>query len=114
MASGDDDPSSLMHDFIEGENAAHQAVIYSKSHCPWCRNVEMLFRSIEGLDAKIYQLDQMKHGNAIQEKLCHLTGLSTVPNVFVNQQHVGSHDDVVDVDAHNDKRLFEMLKKVKE
>ncbi len=45
------------------------------------------------LQIKIIELDRVKNGSKIQDELYRLTGQSTVPNVFVNNQHVGGNDD---------------------
>ncbi len=48
------------------------------------------------LDVKIYNLDQMGlRGKEIHEELFKITGQRTVPNVFVNNQHVGGWVDTV-------------------
>lgn len=40
-----------------------------------------------------HELDQMGNGSAIQNQLASMTGQRSVPNVFVNNQHVGGNDD---------------------
>lgn len=41
----------------------------------------------------IMELDERADGDAIQQGLARLTGQRSVPNVFVNGQHVGGNDD---------------------
>ena len=104
-------PSFSAGDFVLAENEAHPVVIYSKTYCPWCRNIKMLFRSIDGLDVKIHELDQHEHGPAIQQALAAIISkggqTTTVPQVFVWAKHVGGHDDVVDM--YRDKSLATVL-----
>jgi glutaredoxin 3 len=53
-------------------------------------------------------LDQMKDGNAIQSELLVMTGQGTVPNVFVNGQHVGGNAETQA--AFLNGRLAQMIK----
>jgi len=41
------------------------------------------------------ELDQVDDGAAIQEYLTQKTGQRTVPNIFINQQHIGGCDDLL-------------------
>jgi len=40
-----------------------------------------------------HELDRMDNGSAIQNQLAAMTGQRSVPNVFVNNTHVGGNDD---------------------
>ena len=57
---------------------------------------------------KVHELDQEKNGVAIQRVLYQLTGQRTVPNVFVNNQHVGGNDKVQA--AYHSGELLKLLK----
>ena len=48
---------------------------------------------MDGVEAKILELDQDENGAAIQEALLEMTGQKTVPNVFVKGNHIGGNDD---------------------
>jgi len=80
--------------FVEDTISDNKVAIFSKSHCGYCRSVKQLFAS-EFPDVKpvIYELDKREDGADIQEYLYQKTGQSTVPNVFVNKQHIGGNDD---------------------
>lgn len=80
--------------YIEEENATHQVVIWSKSHCPYCRATKQLFHSIPNIEVKVIEVDIEPNGYIIQQELMKLTGQRTVPNVFVNNVHVGGNSDV--------------------
>ena len=43
----------------------------------------------------VYELDEIEHGDIIQEVLLINTGQRTVPNVFVNGRHLGGNDDTI-------------------
>jgi glutaredoxin 3 len=78
-------------DFVKNEISSSAVVVFSKSYCPYCSATKSLMSDLK-IDAKIYELDQMKDGSAIQDALLDLTGQRTVPNVFVNGQHLGGND----------------------
>ena len=64
----------------------------SKSYCPYCTATKSLLRA-EGVDVVVHELDRMKDGSSIQQELAQMTGQRTVPNVFINGQHLGGNDD---------------------
>jgi glutaredoxin 3 len=66
---------------------------FSKSFCPYCTKTKALFTEL-GVNAKIYELNEMDDGAAIQDALFVMTGQRTVPNVFINQKHIGGNDSV--------------------
>jgi len=80
-------------DFINQENSSNQVVIWSKSYCGYCAATKRLFGSIDGIQVSCHELDRMSNGSAIQNELANMTGQRSVPNVFVNNQHVGGNDD---------------------
>eukprot|EP00752_Nemacystus_decipiens_P007627 g6817.t1 len=80
-------------DFVEKEVEGNNVVVFSKSYCPFCAKTKNLFASL-GVDATVYELDQMDDGPAIQAVLGAKTGQTTVPNVFVKGTHVGGNDAV--------------------
>ena len=80
-------------DFVKSENTTHQVVVWSKSYCPYCQQTKKLFKSIEGVNMVVHELDQMEDGYRYQQALFQLTGQRSVPNVFVRGVHVGGNDD---------------------
>ena len=70
-----------------------QVVVWSKSYCPYCHQTKALFAGMSGIQVVTHELDQMSNGSAIQNQLAAMTGQRSVPNVFVNNQHVGGNDD---------------------
>jgi len=79
--------------------------VFSKSYCPYCRATKALLTE---MGAKYYaiELDQVDDGSAIQAALGDITGQSTVPNVFIKQQHIGGNSDLQAIKG----RLPNMLK----
>jgi glutaredoxin 3 len=46
-----------------------------------------------GVEFKVFELDEMADGADIQDALLKMTGQRSVPNVFVNKEHIGGNDD---------------------
>jgi glutaredoxin 3 len=80
--------------------------IHSKSFCPYCQKTKALLSEL-GVDAKVFELNEMDDGPAIQDALLAMTGQRTVPNVFINQQHVGGNDNLQA--ANKNGKLKQML-----
>ncbi|XP_018409446.1 PREDICTED: thioredoxin reductase 3 isoform X2 [Nanorana parkeri] len=83
-------------------------MVFSKSYCPYCIQVKELFTSL-GKEYVALELDECDDGSSIQEVLHELTGLRTVPSVFVNKTHVGGCDKTLQ--AHRDGTLQKLLDK---
>ena len=72
--------------FVDHLVAKHQVVIFSKSYCPYCRQVK---------DLLTVELDLHEDGAVIQRVLYQSTGQRTVPSVFVNGRHIGGASDTL-------------------
>ncbi len=83
-----------------------QVAIFSKTYCPFCTRTKTLFESL-GEDAMILELDLRPDGDVMQAALTRMTGQRSVPNVFVNGNHVGGNDDTHA--AHRSGKLDELL-----
>jgi len=79
--------------------------VFSKSWCSYSRAAKA---TLTQLGAKFYtiELDQVDDGSAIQAALEEITGQTTVPNVFINHQHIGGNDDL----QSRRKQLPQLLK----
>ena len=93
-------------DFIQTAITNNKVVVFSKSYCPFCTKTKDLFSEL-GVDATVYELNQMDNGADIQDTLLELTGQRTVPNTFINGQHVGGNDNVQS--ANKSGKLKELL-----
>ncbi|KAI0050595.1 glutaredoxin, partial [Auriscalpium vulgare] len=75
--------------------ADNKVTIFSKSYCPYCRRAKALFSSeYPEVEPKIIELDLVEDGDSIQAYLAELTKQRTVPNVFINREHIGGSDDL--------------------
>ncbi|KAJ4759497.1 Glutaredoxin family protein [Rhynchospora pubera] len=87
-AHGDKSASAFVHNAIY----SHRIAIFSKTYCPYSVRAKKIF---EELNEKpfVVELDQREDGRAIQNVLLDLVGRRTVPQVFINGQHIGGCDD---------------------
>ena len=85
-----------IQNFIQEENASHRVVVWSKTYCPFCAATKDLLQELSSehpdLDIVVHEMDQHSQGYIIQQELLKTTGQRTVPNVFVNNQHIGGND----------------------
>ena len=79
-------------EMIQDELRSHRVVVYSKTFCPHSRAVKEILRSLsQGYVA--VELDHVAHGRDLQRALARLTGVATVPQVFIDGRFVGTADD---------------------
>lgn len=67
--------------------------VASKTYCPYCRKAKDILKK-HGAKAEIIELDVVEEGSAIQEYLAEVTGQRTVPNIFINGNHIGGSSDL--------------------
>ncbi|KAJ6551738.1 aryl-alcohol oxidase-like protein [Mycena capillaripes] len=81
-------------ELVETAINENKIMIFSKSTCPYCRRAKALFaQQFPEETPVVFELNEREDGPAIQAYLREKTGQNTVPNVFVNQKHVGGNDD---------------------
>jgi len=91
---------SLVQDAIK----QNKVVVFSKSYCPYCKSAKALLkeRNVKDTEVKIFELDEIEDGPAIQQYLASGKGPGkaqrTVPNIFIKEQHIGGSDDLRDFD----------------
>ena len=78
--------------------------IYSTAVCPYCMSAKNLLKS-KGLEWSELRIDTDPTQREVM--LARSGGRRTVPQIFINDQHVGGFDDLVVADR-NDK-LAELL-----
>ncbi|KAA8499889.1 Glutaredoxin-C1 [Porphyridium purpureum] len=74
--------------------ASAGVVVFSKTTCGFCMRVKQLLAELQVANVQVYELNQMKEGAELQNELARLTGQRTVPNVFIDGNHVGGYDKV--------------------
>ncbi|KAJ6120007.1 hypothetical protein N7523_004287 [Penicillium sp. IBT 18751x] len=68
-------------------------VVFSKSYCPYCTATKKLLKE-NGAKFTTLELDQIDDGSAIQDALEEITQQRSVPNIFINQKHIGGNSDL--------------------
>ena len=68
----------------------NKAIVYSTATCPYCVRAKQL------LDAKgiAYTEIRVDLDDAERDKMIKLTGRRTVPQIFLDDQHIGGCDDL--------------------
>ncbi|KAG2398600.1 Glutaredoxin-C4 protein [Vigna angularis] len=107
--------ASSVGKFVDETINSHKIVIFSKTYCPYCKRAKALFKELKqvphvveldergivepGIDQltfclfSIYNFTGIEDGSKIQDVLINIVGRRTVPQVFVNGQHLGGSDD---------------------
>ncbi|KAI5949592.1 hypothetical protein KGF54_005469 [Candida jiufengensis] len=83
---------------IQSTIESNKIVVYSKSYCPYCTSTKQIL-SQNGVNPTIIELNQITDGSSIQQGLYEITGQRTVPNIFINGEHIGGNSDLVDLNS---------------
>ena len=70
--------------------------IYTKAFCPYCSRALALLRS-KGVEPE--DIDITMDRDLRQEMIGRADGRTTVPQIFIDGQHVGGSDDLAALDA---------------
>ncbi len=73
--------------------------IYTKGYCPYCHRAKALFEE-KGLTFKEYAIDVQPELR--DEMISRANGGWTVPQIFINEQHIGGCDDLVALNMQNE------------
>lgn len=77
---------------LEGLIAANRCVMFSMPSCPWCVKAEE-FLAKKKLKCKTVNLQESQY---LAFEVIKATGQRTVPNIFIDGQHVGGHDTLLE------------------
>ncbi|EWH10669.1 glutaredoxin 3 [Catenovulum agarivorans DS-2] len=72
--------------------------IYSKGWCPFCRRAKALFMQ-KGVEFNEIDIDQQPEK---RDEMIQLSGRSAVPQIFINEHHVGGCDDLFDAEYNGE------------
>ena len=72
-----------------------KAIVYSTRICPYCVRAKMLLekRKIDYIEYKVDENNEM-----FQQMLELSNGRQSVPQIFIDDKHVGGYDDLVELD----------------
>lgn len=82
---------------LEPEEKMSNVVMYSTAFCPYCMRARMLLVS-KGVDVKEILLDKEPQYRSEMESR---SGRTSVPQIFIDDFHVGGYDDLSELDADN-------------
>jgi len=68
--------------------------MYYNDNCPFCKNAEKLLES-KGVDIEKINVDKEADDFA---KVIAQTGQDSVPQIFIDGQHIGGFDDISELD----------------
>mmetsp|Transcript_24958 Transcript_24958/g.30679 ORF Transcript_24958/g.30679 Transcript_24958/m.30679 type:complete len:151 (+) Transcript_24958:76-528(+) len=94
-------------EFVKTEIASAKVVIFSKPFCPFCKKTKKLLDS-KSIEYKAIEITELDNGDEVQDALLEISGQRTVPNVFINGEHLGGNDDAQQ--AARSGKLDELLK----
>lgn len=69
--------------------------IYTKQTCPFCHRAKALLQQ-KGVSYKEIAIDQAPDQRAV---MIERSGRTTVPQIFIDNQHIGGCDDLFAMDA---------------
>ena len=69
--------------------------IYFKSWCPYSQRALALLTS-KGVDFKA--IDLTDNADELEEQMRERSGRTSVPQIFINGQHIGGYDDIAALD----------------
>jgi len=93
-------PSSPMEE-VDRLVAANPVMVFSKTTCPFCAKIKDLFEGLK-IQIGVLELNEVDNGAEIQAALLEKTGQKTVPNVFINGQHIGGCSDTLKLHENNE------------
>jgi len=73
--------------------------IYTKQHCPYCVRVKAL---LDSKGAKYQEFEVDKNAEQFQIMLQRAPGRRTVPQIFINDKHIGGCDDLFACDQQGE------------
>lgn len=76
-----------------------KVVMYCTAVCPYCVRAEMLLKRKGVNEIEKIRVDLQPE---LREAMTAKTGRRTVPQIYINDRHVGGYDDLVELDSEGD------------
>ena len=71
--------------------------IYSKNYCPFCVSAKNLF-DMKGVEYQEFFIDDKNNPEFLEQMQSRAPSARTVPQIFINDKHVGGFDDLEALD----------------
>ena len=68
----------------------NKVTIYSKSYCPYCKAAKA---TLDQMGIKYHDID-VTHDAALAQEMQQRSQRRTVPQIFINNRHLGGNDDL--------------------
>lgn len=91
---------------VEEKIKNNHVMMFSKTTCPYCAKIKNLFSELD-VKYTLFELDLEPNMSDLQDALVEKSGQRSVPNIFINQRHVGGCDDTLK--AHAEGTLLPMI-----
>ena len=73
-----------------------QIIVYSGPNCPYCQRAKML---LQKKGAAFEEIDVSQDPSKREEMMAKSGGKRSIPQIFINGQHIGGCDDLYALDA---------------
>ncbi|KAL6723167.1 hypothetical protein Aduo_018198 [Ancylostoma duodenale] len=103
-ASTKDTKEDEMAARISSDIHSHKVLMYSKTYCPYSKKLKKLLNIYSINDLKVIELDRQKEMKGMQNILKRMTGRSTVPQLFIDGEFVGGHDETRAIEDRGELR----------
>ncbi|CAN6674446.1 glutaredoxin-1 [Trichomonascus vanleenenianus] len=84
---------SSAHELLTQWINGNKVFVASKSYCPYCNRAKALLKELN-VEAFIVELDLREDGKELQDELEKISGQRTVPNIYINQKHIGGNAEL--------------------
>tara|TARA_B100000609_G_C16886922_1_gene267667 strand:+ start:170 stop:427 length:258 start_codon:yes stop_codon:yes gene_type:complete len=71
-------------------------LIYTKDYCPYCHKAKAL---LDQLEQSYTEIDLLEFPEKRDEMIEKADGHTTVPQIFINDEHIGGCDELYDLHA---------------
>jgi glutaredoxin 3 len=78
--------------------SAPKIIMYTQPFCGFCAAARALFKK-KGVT---YEDVDIGRNPELREKMIKLSGRTTVPQIFINDEHIGGYDDMAALDQAGD------------
>nr|XP_054754143.1 uncharacterized protein LOC129260123 [Lytechinus pictus] len=79
---------------VQGLIKSHRIMLFSKSYCPFCLMAKSVLQEAGATKVKVLEIEERTDEQDIQDVLQDLTGVRTVPSVFLDQDYLGGGTDL--------------------